>query len=168
MNELWKVIPGFEGLYEVSSLGRVRSCARTVFGLKKQTVDARDLKQSDNGRGYSKVCLWRDGHESSRYVHRLVLLAFVGEPPPHCEACHNDGIRSNNNLSNLRWDTHAANHADRKEHWKGRRGANARLSLAAAQYIRATQAGASDIAEAFGISPSTVHDIRGRRTWAQV
>jgi hypothetical protein len=114
MPETWKPIPGYEGAYEVSDLGRVRSLARvTDRGRRWQ---GRLLTPCPLQNGYLIVTLWRDGRQRSPLVHRLVLLAFVGEGPEGTEVRHADGSRTNNALSNLSWGTHSENQCDQVEH----------------------------------------------------
>jgi hypothetical protein len=108
MTETWMPVHGFEGLYEVSDLGNVRSFARGW--------DGRPLRSSPNGRGYMSVNFWKGNRATSHRVHRLVLEAFVGLPPDGMEGCHNDGNKRNNQLSNLRWDTRSANARDKGRH----------------------------------------------------
>ena len=106
--EHWKPVVGYEGIYEVSDQGQVRRVApaqRTHPGLI-----LRHKVQQHNGR--HSVTLRRDGKNSTRYVHRLVLEAFVGPCPPGMEACHWDDNPENNALENLRWDTSTANKHD--------------------------------------------------------
>lgn len=106
MREEWRAIPAFPG-YEASNLGRIR-------GPKSI------LKQVPIGLyGYLQVglkCVAPDGQSASatRYVHLLVLRAFRGPRPPGHEGCHNNDINADNSLENLRWDTPAANSADRE------------------------------------------------------
>jgi len=100
----WLPVVGFEGRYEVSDDGRVR-------GRRGE------LSIQTDAQGRKWVALWRDNHMSTHRVHRLMALAFLGEPEPsQTDACHNDGDRSNNTLANLRWDTHAANMLDIRKH----------------------------------------------------
>lgn len=108
MIEEWRDIPGYDGDYKVSSSGRVRSyksgsCRELSLCLNRQ-------------RGYLYVALCRGGKLKNHTVHSLVLLAFVGPRPEGFECCHNDGNRTNNALSNLRWDTKKANQADKTAH----------------------------------------------------
>lgn len=117
----WRAIPGYEGCYEVSDDGRVRSLLRriaVVAGPRKSTeVPAREMSLTADSRGYQGVGLAKDGLVRTHRVHRLVLLAFVGPPPQGSGyGCHNNGDPSDNRLENLRWDTPAANQADRKSH----------------------------------------------------
>ena len=112
---IWKPIPGFEGQYEVSDHGEVRSLARrvpTVIKGKRTTmpVPARVLKPGRTSSGHVSVVLGRKG--GSHCIHVLVLTAFVGPRPPGMDACHNDDVPDNNVLSNLRWDTRTNNILD--------------------------------------------------------
>lgn len=109
MVELWRQAVGYEGLYEVSSIGRIRSISKK--GSKGGILASR---VEDNG--YVKVCLYREGRRKSFWVHRLVLEAFVGPCPEGQEGCHGDGNRSHNSLENLRWDTKPANYQDTVKH----------------------------------------------------
>jgi hypothetical protein len=107
----------------------------------------------------------------SRYVHRLVLETFVGPCPEGMEACHYDGDRSNNALSNLRWDTRAANAADRIRHGTTRRGERApgaRLTNDLVRFIRCSPQSNLTIARRLGMTRQAIGDVRRRRTWRNV
>jgi len=121
--EAWRAIPETSGEYEVSDKGRVRSASRLRTQRTKGDVivtrrlPGRPMRASDNGAGYQTVMLRIDGRGVRRYVHRLVLEAFVGPPPsPDHHGAHWDGDRSHNWLENLRWATPAENQADRERH----------------------------------------------------
>lgn len=117
--EQWRPIPGFVG-YEVSDQGRVRSYWRRRRGL---VATSRLLKQSPNQRGYLRVGLRAgDGKTKIIFVHRLVLLAFVGPAPEGTECRHRDGRPSNNSLGNLQWNTHLVNMGDTVRHGTSGRG----------------------------------------------
>jgi HNH endonuclease/NUMOD4 motif len=109
--ELWRDVPGQEGEYRVSNLGRLRSLPRTIV-TKRRVV-----KPFKGG-----LCNYKP-HKSLGYVftkiglmHRLVLEAFVGPCPRGMQCCHKDGNRANNKLENLRWDTQKKNEQDKKCH----------------------------------------------------
>lgn len=116
--EKWLPVVGHEGAYEVSDSGRVRSLDRVLarghnvrglmLKLVSQAASGPDARQT--------VSIHQDGKQSTRLVHHLVLEAFVGPRPVGMEACHGDGDASNNTLSNLRWDTHRENEADKLRH----------------------------------------------------
>jgi len=112
-HESWRAVVGFESGYEVSDLGRVRSITRTVpCKGGTRTVNGRIRKQAVTSVGYSIITMSVDNKLTTKLVHLLVLEAFVGPRPDGMEACHYDGNKTNNRLSNLRWDTKAANAED--------------------------------------------------------
>ena len=118
-DERWLPVVGWEGYYEVSNQGRVRSVQREI-----QFRDGRVFTYESQIRsltpqvpyGHLAVGLKRNGSRITVRVHRLVLEAFVGPCPEGMEGCHNDGDASNNALSNLRWDTSSANKQDMIRH----------------------------------------------------
>ena len=118
--ERWLPIPDYEGLYEVSDRGRVRSLDRLVTdrdGRRTRRFRGRILRPQPNARsGRLAVTLHRPGHSQQEYVYRLVLLAFVGPAPDGAEACHGNGDPTDDRLSNLRWDTRRENNLDRVRH----------------------------------------------------
>lgn len=113
-SETWKPVVGYEGAYEVSDLGNVRSLAR--MDRRGRRVKARTLASGIAGNGYLLVSLWRDGRGESRMVHQLVAAAFLGPRPEGMDICHADGNRTNPAAANLRYDTRAANLADARAH----------------------------------------------------
>lgn len=116
--ETWKDIAGFEGYYQVSDQGRVRSLDRTIPHKRFGTVNrkGRIIAPGSNPAGYVIYGLKREGKTKGRTAHTLVLEAFVGPRPEGKEACHNDGDRKNNRLENLRWDTNSENKMDIQRH----------------------------------------------------
>jgi hypothetical protein len=121
--ELWASIPCYEGFYEVSNYGHVRSLTRFVpYGRHKgMTYTGRDLKLFVSNN-YLSVKLARAGVTKTAYVHELVLLTFEGSRPAsneRCEIRHLDGDKFNNQLSNLTYGTVKENAADRKLHKLG-------------------------------------------------
>lgn len=110
--EQWRPVPGYEGSYEVSDKGRVRSLDRRVQLSTTghlRFVRGRVLQQTRHPTGRMLVGLCRDNQHKTVKVHLLVLLAFVGPRPDGMYGCHNDGDLANNTLGNLRWDTPSAN-----------------------------------------------------------
>jgi hypothetical protein len=115
--EVWKNVPGYEGYYQVSDQGRVKSLPRIVpmRDGRKYTVSEKYLKQKMTGR-YLTVVLCKSGVEETRLVHQLVLLGHIGPCPDGMECRHYDGKCTNNRLTNLRWGTRKENAADRERH----------------------------------------------------
>lgn len=113
--EMWRAIPGFEGYYEVSDQGRVRSLDRKVERTNHSAMTIRGkthVQQYRPDTGYYVVKLSQHGRKRNYYIHRLVLMAFVGLPEEGQEACHQNDIRTDNRLENLRWDSHLENVRD--------------------------------------------------------
>lgn len=124
-NERWLPVVGYEGIYEVSDHGRVRSVDRVVAHPGGDSArKGRVLKPCGDGRGYKQVNLWRDGSGGSVKVHRLVLEAFAGPCPDGMLACHTNGDNSDNRPSNLRWASQSDNLRDAvshgTHHWAGK------------------------------------------------
>lgn len=169
-------LKGYEGLYEISTFGTVTSLARTTSPEcgKKQTTKSRVISQQDNGHGYKTVRLYKENKQRIAYVHRLVLETFIGECPKGMEACHNNGYRWHNHLSNLRWDTKAGNHADKFAHGTIRNGEKARAAKLTAEKVieirNRIYGGAEQdfLARAFGVSQSSISDIATRKTWKHI
>lgn len=113
ISEEWRPVVGWEGLYEVSDHGRVRSLDRLVqFGTRQRMVRGRIRKPGRTIKGvlYVPLC---NGIQVNRSVHQLVLEAFVGPRPSGLEGCHWNDVKTDNRLVNLRWDTHKANELDK-------------------------------------------------------
>lgn len=112
--EIWKPVTDWEGYYEVSNHGRVRSLPRVI--QRKNgipcSVSERILQTNSKRHKYPQVHLRKPGKNETRYVHELVLLSFVGPRPPGFECCHWDDDPHNNYLDNLRWDTSSSNSYD--------------------------------------------------------
>lgn len=108
-NEIWKDIKGYEGLYQVSNLGRVKRLQKWNSGKKRYEPDERLLTPTGNGNGYLIVGLPKDHRRKNHYVHRLVAEAFCPNPDNKNVVNHLDYNKSNNNASNLEWVTFQEN-----------------------------------------------------------
>lgn len=114
MTERWLPVPGYEGLYEVSDEGRVRSLDK--INARGRRWKGRILTPAYMPRGYRTVSMWRDGKQKTALVHRLVLFAFAGPQPDGMEALHGNGNPNDNRAVNLRWGTHSENQRDQIAH----------------------------------------------------
>ena len=115
--EEWRDIPGYEGLYMVSDEGKVWSIPREIVrsdGIRSK-VPGGTLK-GELVRGYPAVNIRNNGKGKVAYIHRLVMLAFIGPRPDGLYVCHNNGDRTDNRLQNLRYDTPSENSYDRCRH----------------------------------------------------
>lgn len=169
----YRDVSGFPG-YRVGDDGSIWSRhRRNGAGLGEQW---RQLTPRRGANGYLKVNLRMSGLDHARYVHRLVLEAFVGEAPDGAQACHGDGDRTNNALDNLRWDTRASNEADKYLHGTargtlGQGNGAAKLSEADVREIRDLCRGGAlqwEVAILFGVSRSLVSMIMSGQLWSHV
>lgn len=169
MQEIWESVKGYEGLYEVSNLGRVRS-------LKRATTSGVVLNQAVK-HGYMHVCLSKDGKPSTKRVHRLVAEAFIANPMDKPVVNHIDGDKTNNAVSNLEWATNSENelHSFRvlgkkpNRPWKGKpRKFARRLSYADATAIIDSKRPSRELAAEFGVSKTTILNIRKRKIYKEV
>ena len=112
--EEWRDIAGYEGYYQVSSLGRVRSLRRKVrhgFDGRLREVPSRILKVCESGK-YPRVGLALDGRGRTHAVHRLVAETFLGPAPKGAEVLHANDVGTDNRVENLRWGTRSENLRD--------------------------------------------------------
>lgn len=127
MGEVWKPIKNYEGLYEISNIGRVRSLDRKITDKngKIKYFKGKVLKARKNKNGYFIISLCKDGKYETLQISRLVASAFI--PNPNNKPCvdHIDTNRENNEVSNLRWVTYKENNNNdltRKHMSEGKKG----------------------------------------------
>lgn len=156
----------WEGLYEVSSAGRVRSVRRKII-----------LKSGDSGHcGHQAVVLSDSPRRVKRYVHHLVLEAFLGPRPPGMVSRHLNGDSSDNSAPNLRWGTHEENYADQRRHGTanmGERNGRAKLTrsdVLSIRRLRSTGYTASGIVDRLElpVHVTTVEAVISGKTWGHV
>lgn len=171
--ELWLAIPEFEGEYEVSDLGNVRSLDRqqSSYGGRVWTRRGRPMKQTWDGR-YYVVSLCGSKTKARRYVHQLVLEAFVGPRPDSTyHGCHKSGDARDNTLTNLRWDTAQSNVLDKVVHGTmpvGEKHHRNKYSEAQIEEVRSMlkrSVPMSEIEHATGVKAGTVSQIKHGRQW---
>lgn len=168
--ETWKDIKGYEGLYQVSDLGRVKSLdvIRTDSIGRKKSYKGQILKQTTK-KGYKckTIGLSKNGKKTTLKVHKLVMQAFVGEPNG-LEVCHTDGNEGNNELSNLRYGTKSENQIDMYRY--GSKSSAGKLTPDEVAEIRHllenTNLYQKTIAKKYGITQTTVSEINAGKTFS--
>jgi hypothetical protein len=105
MTEKWLPIIGYEGYYEVSDLGRVKSIKRTVPNTRKGVDYIRERILSQHFRRYSFVVLTKFNKTTNKTVHRLTAVSFIDNPENKAQINHKDGITYKNSIYNLEWNT---------------------------------------------------------------
>lgn len=180
-NRSWKPIPGWKGFYEAHPTGAVRSVDRVIrildpWGRRRiRRFKGRKLRPSSLKCGYLTVALSRPKKKPVHfYVHSLILRTFRGKPKEKHECCHNNGVRHDNSLSNLRYDTRRNNARDRHRHGTilrncGENAPQAKLTWIKVDEIRALKGIQSSrkVASNFGVSHSRILDIWRGRTWKE-
>jgi hypothetical protein len=162
--EAWKAIPGYEGRYEASCQGRIRSLVhnknqcRNV--LRKTPLILKQQRKKDIYEYY--------------YVHNLVLAAFVGPRPEGHEGCHRNGKSWDNRLENLRWATPKENSADKAKHGTVLKGSQLKVAKLNEEKVREIRrlyesgVGPTALAKKFGVYIRTIFFVVRREKWKHV
>lgn len=180
--EDWKPVDRWETAYEVSDLGRVRSLTRTIsltnrFGRPETRVQRGKVLAAPIGKGgYRMVTLTAPGGvKEYRYVHDLVTETFIGKRQDGHEVCHRNGVRDDCRLCNLRYGTRSSNALDRHAHGtmnqaRGEQHYFRKLTEEDVLWIRENHGVMTlrDMAEALGVSHSTVDLAAKRKSWRHV
>jgi hypothetical protein len=173
MTEQWKNIEGYNGDYQVSDMGRIRT-RNNRWGV---TDKYRILKQNKQRDGYHLVRLYLNSQQSDCLVSRLVANAFIPNPKNKKEVNHKDGNKSNNSASNLNWSTRSENmkHAFEMGLLNVRRGEDnnkSKLSEENVIEIRNTYAMGcftqTEIAIAYNVTCANISEIVNYKTWKHV
>ncbi len=173
--EIWKDIPDYEGLYQISNWGQILSL------IKWRKTYKRILRPSTGKYGYLIVHLFKNRQSKKFFVHRLVLGTFVGPCPDGMECCHKDGNAKNNHINNLEWNTHKENVKHQILHKTlkipigyqvGSRQWNSKLNELQARIIKyllktnyLTQ---NEIAKIFNVSKDTIYLIKKEKSWKHI
>lgn len=172
---VWKDIPNYEGLYQVSDSGQVRSLDRTDSRGRKWK--GKVLKTWPDGlSGYLQVCLSKEGKVIQIRIHRLITLAFHGLPSGR-QANHKNGEKTDNRAHNLEWMTCSENVKHRInvlgiQNPAGESHACSKLTAKQVKEIRRLCAQGKNsqksLAHRFGVTPSAISQIFTRRTWKHI
>lgn len=172
--EEWKDIEGYEGLYQISNLGKVKSLEKKWYLPRGGWfIRAERLKttQSSNRNGRNIVLLFKDSKHKNFRISVLVLEHFHSKRPIGMECCHKDGNDKNDIISNLKWGTHKENMEDMVKHGRSQKGEKCKLSkLKEHQVIEIRQLlsrGISQqiIAKNYGVTASNISRINTREQW---
>lgn len=174
MEEIWKDITGFEGLYQVSDLGRIKSLDRITknYHSGDRYEKGKYLKPGNSHSGYKLIVLHKNGISRTFRLHRIVAQHFIDNHNNKPQINHKDGIKSNNAISNLEWCTAKENisHAFKN----GLRSGYDRAILSDADviyikthYVR-LKVTASYFARKFNVSESCIRHIISGKNWSRI
>ena len=165
--EEWRPVVGWEGLYEVSNCGRVRS-------IYRGHGSGRIINGALDHLGRRNLLLCRGPIRKNARAHTLVLTAFVGNKPAGMQCCHNDGNPSNNHISNLRWDTPKNNQADRIRHGTNLCGVQMHLAKLNPEKVREIRRKRAEgmtleaLGFEYGVDHAAIWLVAKGRTWRHV
>jgi len=177
--EIWKTVIDYEGFYEVSNSGRVRSLNRVVKvdnrwgGKTKRFLKGCLLKQTPDTKGYPMVVLSKQGQRKYFRVHQLIMRHFIGAPPKNYEVRHLNGVRSDARLLNLTYGTRKENHADKRMHGTvclGENNPQAKLTEFGVRVIRRLDRRVSGraLSKIFNVSPMTISRAKNKLSWGHI
>ena len=174
--EFWADIEGYEGFYEISHLGRVKSLRRTIMRTnnRKQTFKENILKPVLTSKGYLTVNLHKVGKVKTFKIHRLLALSFIDNPDNKPQVNHIDGIKTNNRLNNLEWNTSSENtqHAYNNSLLLPRKGIKHHMSKITEKQVLEIRASKNkthqQLADDFQLSRQTIGKIINRKRWKHI
>lgn len=178
MEEIWKDIENWEGLYQVSNLGRLRSLDRMVWNKANQShslIKGCIKKPDTKDKSYAQIGLAKNGGFSKYLIHRLVAKAFIPNPNNLPEVNHKDLNKMNNHSDNLEWSTRLGNARHAKENGSyrgfpsGVRKENSKLNDEAVRHIRTKSMRNNEYCKLYGVKPSTITMIqKDKNRWKHV
>ena len=179
--EIWKPVVGYEGLYEVSNFGRIRTCDNYIRAILNG-IETKSFRRSKirktcrNDSGYHRLTLWKNNIQKCYCVHFLVATAFIGPRPKGLTINHKDGDKLNNYSDNLEYITVLQNifHSIRLGLWSpvGSKNSNSKLKESDIVSIRAKYASGhvtkAALAKEYNVAPSHIGLIIKCKFWKHV
>jgi hypothetical protein len=180
MEEIWKDIKGFEGYYQVSNHGKIKSLSRSIINSKgiAKKLSEKILKPRPNKDGYVRVCLYSPSSNVDRLIHLIVAEHFIPKVDGKHQINHINGVKHDNHVSNLEWCTpsenirHSFDELKREVFFaKGSEHPNSKLNEEKVYAIRkALQEGVSfrKLAKKYGVNRGSIGRIKHGLTWKHV
>jgi hypothetical protein len=170
MQEIWKDIIGYEGHYQISNRGRVKSLARK--DASQHTLKECILKPNLNKLGYPLVSLCKDGQPKTYKIHRFVAIAFIPNPYDKPEVNHKSGVKLDNRAENLEWVTHQENINHKNtilgKNNKGQNHGMAKLTEVSVLQIRKSSLKIKELARMYQVSKTLIRLIKNKQLWRHI
>jgi len=171
-NEIWKSVKDYEGLYEVSNMGRIKTLSRTYYGgVCPVKIAERLRKLTVSTKGYLTLLLTKDKKSIGVKAHRIVASHFIPNPENKPQVNHKNGIKTDNRVENLEWATnkencvHAWKELKREAFLQPTRGLNPNARKVKCDTLDISFDCGMDAAEVLGVSGTAISSIcRGLRT----
>lgn len=171
--EIWKDVVGYEGIYQVSNFGRVKSLEKTFWSTKNNSFSTNKefiRKLSNTRKGYLRTGLMKDLKQKPFLVHRLVAIAFIDNPENKPEINHINGIKTDNRVENLEWVTTKENvihsfEIGLSKRAKGDENKSSKLSYKKASEIRSSNLKNKELSIMYGVSISSIELVKSNKTW---
>lgn len=178
-NEVWSPIKNYEGLYEVSNMGRVRSLdrkqSRAIVGLETYVKKGRVLSPRLQRQGYQLVALFKKGEREDKLIHRIVAESFIPNPLKKETVNHKDNVKGNNVVNNLEWATQSENSKHAFENGfnsnKGEKNPSRKLNSKEVRRIKMALGcgmSARELGNIYNVHKSTIKSIRTGRNWKHI
>ena len=171
--EIWKDVVGYEGIYQVSNLGRVKSLEKKFWSNKNNSFSINKefiRKLSSTRKGYLRVGLMKDLKQKPFLVHRLVAIAFIPNLENKPEVNHINGIKNDNRVENLEWVTTKENVIHSFQNGlsvraKGENSKSSKLNYQKASEIRKSNLKNKDLSLIYGVSISSIERVKSNQIW---
>jgi hypothetical protein len=177
MEEIWKDVVGYEGYYQVSNFGRIKSVDRIKHysNRKASFLKGRVMSSSKNACGYERLDIRKDNVKKQFLLHRLIAEAFIPNTDNKPEVNHINGIKDDNRVCNLEWVTHDENmkHAYNMGVGTARRGSDNGLSKLAEIDVYNIKynlhfVNTPHLTKIYSVSKSTIEKVRSNRSWTHI
>jgi len=179
INTDWKDIGDYDGLYVVNKTGDVKSLSKLQYnGVSHYYSKERILKHIKTKKGYHTVFLFKEGNSKQFYVHRLLAMAFIVNKENKKTVNHINGVKSDNNIENLEWNTYSENnhHAYKNGLKKSNKGSsckNSKLNEKTVIEIRALfnnnkSLNKAKLSRKYNVVQSVIHNVINKKSWKHV
>jgi hypothetical protein len=171
--EIWKDVKGYEGYYQISDFGNIRSLDRYVNTTYGKRIEKGKILKKPISHGYCRIALQKNGFIRKIMIHRLVSLAFIENIENKEQVNHINGIKNDNRVENLEWVTQSENelHSYRilnKKSLQGQLHGNSKLTEKDVLEIRQSELSDKELSLIYNSSRKNINDIKNKKRWKHI